>query len=259
MSNTEHLYKDIVRIQKVMERECRMTDWSTAFERFLEFVLAGFDISGSPLKRPFSPDESRYCLALLQEWTMIMQERTKNGGWYDILGEFYMNGIAGRGKKSGMGQFFSPPHICDFMAKTTDPGENGGESVQDCACGSGRMLLAANALHPGNRCYAQDLDRICCMMAACNFLIHGIRGEVVCGDALDPTDFREGWRINEVLGYTGIPTVSVMKREDSVVGRSALTTVAGTEKNKREAVSRQEEPVRKPERRKNECVQLSLF
>ena len=48
MSNTEHLYKDIVRIQKVMERECRMTDWSTAFERFLEFVLAGFDISASP-------------------------------------------------------------------------------------------------------------------------------------------------------------------------------------------------------------------
>ncbi len=29
------------------------------------------------------------------------------------------------------------------------------------------------------------------LMTVCNFIIHGVRGEVVCGNSLDPTDYRE--------------------------------------------------------------------
>lgn len=93
----------------------------------------------------------------------------------------------------------------------------------DNACGSGRMLLAAHANHPTNYCCAQDLDRICCLMTVCNFIVHGVNGEVVWGDGLDPTDFREGWRVNELLGVIHVPCVRQMECMESMSFRNGLT------------------------------------
>ena len=120
---------DIRRFEKVFEREGCRFERTTMFERFLEFIIAGFDISGRKLERPFTKEESRICYSLMSEWLLIMKERTQTKEWYDILGEVYMSGIASGGKKSATCQFFTPMHICDFMSKITDPGENGGESI----------------------------------------------------------------------------------------------------------------------------------
>ena len=257
---------DVRRFEKVLEREGCRFDRATIFERFLEFIVDGFDISGRKLERPFTKEESEICFRLMQEWLSIMQERTRSREWYDILGEVYMSVIAGSGKKSATGQFFTPMHICEFMSKITDPGENGGESVMDGCCGSGRMLLAAHASHPGNYCCGLDLDRLCCLMAVCNFLVHGINGEVVWGNSLDPTDYREGWRINEMLNLTGIPTVARMERHDARIHRSGIISMAGQPEGKAEkqeipvavASPKPERPVRK-KRKVNDYVQLSLF
>lgn len=260
---------DIRRFEKVFEREGCRFERTTMFERFLEFIIASFDISGRKLERPFTKEESRICYSLMSEWLLIMKERTQTKEWYDILGEVYMRGIASGGKKSATCQFFTPMHICDFMSKITDPGENGGESVMDSCCGSGRMLLAAHSNHPGNYCCGQDLDRLCCLMAVCNFLVHGINGEVVWGNSLDPNDYREGWRINETLGYTGIPTVTKMERHESRIYRSGVMSMANQGKNKAET-SETLAPIISPEPAKpvqkkskagkaNDYVQLSLF
>ncbi len=260
--------EDIRRIEKVFERGGHRFDRTTMFERFLEFIIAGFDITGRQLERPFTPDESKFCMELMQEWLLIMQERLKSKEWYDLLGEIYMSGIASNGKKSVMGQFFTPMHICDFMSGITDPGENGGECVMDPCCGSGRMLLASHARHPGNFCCAQDLDRLCCLMAVCNFLVHGINGEVVWGNSLDPTDYREGWRINEMLGYTGIPTVTKMECHQSRIYRTSISAISKPAKAETNSCSEPEvkkEPEKapeksvKPRKRVKECTQLSLF
>lgn len=259
---------DIRRFEKVFEREGCRFERATMFERFLEFIIAGFDISGRKLDRPFSKEESKICFSLMSEWLFIMQERTRTKEWYDILGEIYMSGIASGSKKSATGQFFTPMHICDFMSKITDPGEHGGESIMDPCCGSGRMLLAGHANHPGNYFCGQDLDRLCCLMAVCNFLVHGINGEVVWGNSLDPNDYREGWRINETLNYTGIPTVTKMDRHESRIYRSGVMAVADKMKEKSEKpevhasapipCSDPEKQVQK-KAKANDYVQLSLF
>jgi len=59
-------------------------------------------------------------------------------------------------------------------------------------------------------------------MTVCNFIIHGVRGEVVCGNSLDPTDYREGWKINETLNMIGIPSARAMKKEEAFSYRSGM-------------------------------------
>lgn len=220
------------------------------FERFMEFVINGFDVMLSAIEKPFSKEESEACMELLNAWIMSMNEALKHKEWYDLLGEIYMNYLASTMKKQWTGQFFTPMHISDLMAKITGPGEVVGERIMNCACGSGRMLLAAHVLHPGNYCCAQDLDRICCLMTVCNFIIHGVNGEVICGDSLNPADYRDGWRTNELLNVIGMPTVRKMSKEESSTYIGSLSTMS---ESKVVASNAKSKPT------KVEPVQLSLF
>ncbi len=231
------------------------------FERFMEFVIAGFDITFSTIERPFSSEEAEPCAEMLNAWVMSMNDILKSKEWYDILGDIYMNYIAGTMTKQWSGQFFTPMHICDFMAKITEPGENVGESVMDSACGSGRMLLAAHIIHPGNYCCAQDMDRICCLMTVCNFIIHGVRGEVVWGNSLDPLDYRAGWKVNETLNLVGIPGVRKMDKMEAISYRNGLKMMEeiSPEKDKTTppgSVNTSHSPKKKES---DEPIQLSLF
>jgi type I restriction enzyme M protein len=118
-----------------------------------------------------------------------VKERGTDGkpGWYDMLGDIYME-LASRSKASRMGQFFTPVEVCDVMAQLTfdmDPGVAVGKTAIDPACGSGRTLLALHALQPKmGLLYGADLDPICAKMCALNFWLHGIRGEVACMNSL---------------------------------------------------------------------------
>lgn len=142
------------------------------------------------------------------------------------------------------------------MAKITDPSEKTGERIMDCACGSGRMLLASHVLHPGNYCCAQDMDRICCLMTVCNFIIHGVNGEVVWGDSLDPTDYRDGWRTNEALNALGVPCVRRMDKMEATSYLSGLAMMA----ERQESVEKKATPAGDAEKKKAvEPIQLSLF
>ena len=102
-------------------------------------------------------------------------------GYHDPLGEMFMERIS----HGNNGQFFTPEHICDFMAEITDPV---GESINDPTCGSGRLLLSGlkkarkNGQEPvlnGN-----DLSYTCARMTLLNLLINCARGDVSCGDGL---------------------------------------------------------------------------
>lgn len=228
------------------------------FERFLEFVITGFDQTFSPLKRPFDNDEKSICMEIFGEWTLSMQDCLQSHEWYDLLGDLYMNYLSGTMKKKWTGQFFTPMHICDFMAKILDPGEHVGEKVMDNACGSGRMLLAAHMARPGNYCCAQDMDRICCLMTVCNFIIHGVNGEVVWGDSLDPSDYREGWRTNELLSVIGVPCVRSMGKMESLIYRSGLDMISKSPESPNVKENRTKTKSRKDEK-SFENLQLSLF
>ena len=246
--------KDMI---KVFETYRHKYDPYSLFERFLEFVIVGFDITFSKVERPFKEEEAKICMELLVSWTTSMNEALKQHEWYDLLGEVYMDYLSGTMKKHWTGQYFTPMHICDMMAKITDPGEKVGERVMDCACGSGRMLLASHVLHPGNYCCAQDIDRICCLMTVCNFIIHGVNGEVVCGDSLDPTDYRDGWRTNEVLHLTGIPCVRKIDMMESTTYRGSLATLDEVKTSK---PAKSNAPAKKSAKKESsQPIQYSLF
>lgn len=216
----------VKRFSTVFEKYRHKYEPYALFERFLEFVIVGFDQTFSKIGRPFDENEGTACMELFGEWTQIMNDQLKHREWYDLLGEVYMNYLSGTMKKHWTGQYFTPMHMCDMMAQIADPGEVVGERIMDCACGSGRMLLAAHILHLGNYCYAQDLDRVCCLMTVCNFIIHGVKGEVVWGDCLNQVDYRGGWKTNELLGIIGVPCVRTMDKMESMSYRNGLLMLA---------------------------------
>ena len=59
------------------------------------------------------------------------------------------------------GQYFTPDHVCELMAKMTIPEIQDGQSVCDPACGSGRMLIKATEVNRYGQFYGVDIDRRC--------------------------------------------------------------------------------------------------
>ncbi len=181
---------------------------SNVFDHFLEFTVNGWLVNGSGI--PWWKYDEQETLAFRtfhDEWVLAMGEILRVKPWHDFLGYLYEQLVAGIRRKQGNGQFFTPETVCDFMAQIVNPVD--GDKATDPCCGSGRLMLAAHAVHPGTIVHAQDLDRTCCMMAVCNFLIHGCRGTVTWGNSLDPTDIRETWAVNPLLGEAGTPLGSV--------------------------------------------------
>ena len=96
------------------------------------------------------------------------------------------------------GQFFTPYHICEFMAQIAlmDANEEiaskGYVSIWDCACGAGAMLIAAANVMRGNHYnyqrqalfVAQDIDRIAGLMCYIQLSLLGCPGYVVIGDSI---------------------------------------------------------------------------
>lgn len=120
------------------------------------------------IKRLGGVDKPAKCFA-------IMVEALEQNPEQDFLGELYMELNLGNHWK---GQFFTPYHICDFMAQITErdiEGEiekKGFISICDPACGAGSTLIAAanNAKKAKHNFQnhilfvGQDIDRTAGMM-----------------------------------------------------------------------------------------------
>ena len=110
----------------------------------------------------------------------------------DLLGEFFMQEIT----KGQNGQYFTPTHVCDMMASMQCGNlEDGGSRVLDPACGSGRMLLSAAKLSHHNYFFGADNSNSCAKMAAINFFLNGLNGEVSWMNSLS-MEWYGGWHIN---------------------------------------------------------------
>jgi hypothetical protein len=100
--------------------------------------------------------------------------------YQDFLGDFYMEHIS----KGHLGQFFTPYPIAECMGGMMIDKEDIGNNIADNAAGSGVLLLATAAHSPDNYFFATDIDETCVKMCVLNFFLHGLRGEVVHGNAL---------------------------------------------------------------------------
>jgi type I restriction-modification system DNA methylase subunit len=79
------------------------------------------------------------------------------------------------------------------------------KAVSDCACGSGRMLLAAAKINRSSLLYGADLDLTCCKMALINMLLNSLQGEIAHMNTLS-NDFYRAYKVcTKLVGTHYVP------------------------------------------------------
>ena len=216
-----------------IDRYCRRFgyDHATAFEQLLNLMVHWLEIEDkSPHVMPRIGNEAAQALVtLMRIFFSALHTELATRKWVDLFGDYFMEYGA---NKKDRGQCFTPDCVCDVMARLslsinegTDfdtmrhyvPGFGRKVVVNDCACGSGRLLLAAGTTYRHtthkNDVYlvASDIDDRCCKQSAINLLVHGFYGEVACMDTLmGESSFSHGWIINQGLYPIpfGLPTLT---------------------------------------------------
>lgn len=194
------------------------------FDDWIRYIIHGytFDIKETPPLSDwnYTKEQTLAFYNMYAEWMQVMSNQVRGDGeWYDAFGTLYEALIASKGRRDNAGQFFTPDHLCELTARNLTGSETvTGKKISDPTCGSGRMLLAFHVRNLGNTLYAEDIDRTCCMMTVCNFLIHGCVGEVVWHDSLWPETHFGAWRVNENLKF-GFPSVRTIEKEQCYVWR----------------------------------------
>jgi type I restriction enzyme M protein len=197
-------------------------DMSQVFNNWLEYIIEFFSVEGYSMEsRKSNSKQDKFFYGLMAEWIQATKKQIAHAGWYDAFGYLYESLVVSKSKTKLNAQFFTPPELCNLTVRLRGEQEKLKEEwrrINDPTCGSGRILLAFHAYDSGNYLYGEDVDRTCCMMAVCNFLIHGCVGEIIWRDTLK-MDWRYGWNINKRLNnpfsiYFGIPSVSELKQEE---------------------------------------------
>lgn len=161
---------------------------------------------------------------LAMAWLNDVSQAMDHGQWLDVFGMLYEDMYLTAGKASKTGQFFTPQSVSNLMSSIIGSGKNEatsakieGTMVNDCAAGSGRLLLAhfikASKLdHSAGRPFqyiAQDSDPLVCKMCALNMMVHGMNGRVICQDTLAMSTPSVEYFINEVRYPFSTPYYSV--------------------------------------------------
>ena len=184
-------------------------------DAFCDFIISLFS-TDSYKPEGFKPDvatpENNDYITLVSIWCWMVAKEMENGNSLDLFGQLYEQMFLLKSKASSNGQFFTPDSLCMLMSVITDDDGEEKESkrelvmINDPACGSARTLLAhfMNKTHDnpalaGKYYYeAADIDLPTCKMAACNMMIHGMQGKVVCQDQLSLPTPTAIFYINEV-------------------------------------------------------------
>lgn len=184
-------------------------------DAFCDFIINLFS-TDSYKPEGFKPEvatpENGDYMFLVGMWAGMVANEMDKGYAVDVFGHLYEQMYLLKSKASANGQFFTPDSLCRLMASITDADVeekkcNGGMvRVNDPACGSARTLLAHfmaktrkdHALAGRYYYEAADIDLPTCKMAACNMMIHGMQGKVVCQDQLSLPTPTAIFYINEV-------------------------------------------------------------
>ena len=172
------------------------------FENYLDMAINGFCFNYdaklmTSLREKYTQDERYMFGELIHMWIYLCNKKiVTDNMFFDWFGTFYEQNAMS--KKRGFAQFFTPDPICKFMAQILNIENPNAKSMCEPACGSGRFNLAAHALNHKMFHVANDLDLTCAKMTALNFMMHGIKGIVICDDSLLPkSKFRGAFVINQ--------------------------------------------------------------
>ena len=142
--------------------------------------------------RSYEKEEQEIFPQLLSVVSMAFEDNPKQ----DFLGNLYTALNLNQHQK---GQFFTPYHICEFMAEVQNGGDLKSEvekkgfiSVSDPACGAGALLIAfANSARAHGVNYqekvlfvAQDIDATAAKMCYIQLTLLGCSACIIIGDSL---------------------------------------------------------------------------
>ena len=202
---------------QIFQNLIRKYDASVVYDDFMDYIIHGFSLEqGLAWNMQYNYDENLLFSNMYVEYVKVMNQKIGVEGlpWYDFFGTYYEAEIINKSNRKDAGQFFTPPNISDLMAHLIKEPQNQKGVITDPTAGSGRNLLSYNHLHPGMWMIAQDLDLTCVKMCICNFMFHGIRGEVYWMDSLSMKVF-DAWFVNGALSAThGVPHVMKMDLDE---------------------------------------------
>lgn len=192
------------KFEKIFEKLVRVNDRSIIWNNWLDYCINLNLMSNHQYDIDFHGNEEEYA-EMLSEWLLQLSQDLEEKPYSDMLGMFYEELVTSHSKSKHMGQFYTPEDVTKLMTELAlEVNGNTMGMVNDCACGSARMLLSAHVKSKGNLiCIGQDLDEVSCKMATLNFWSHGVRGSILQQDTLT-LQFYQAWRVNNYL-YHGIP------------------------------------------------------
>lgn len=186
---------EIKQLLTAFERYAYGQSLHSAFTQLLDWTLL-------PFKKYDSAEEQQNALETYRTHTKVNQLASLitlignlSEGFSDPLGELFMIAIS----NGHNGQFFTPEPICDMMATMQISDKlQPGQTVYDCACGSGRMSLAAAKINRHALLYGADSDITCCKMTLVNMLLNSLQGEIAHMNSLS-NDFYTGYKVSTIL------------------------------------------------------------
>jgi type I restriction enzyme M protein len=206
-------------LTKTLQKIAGRHHFTNVFDDFMQMAICAFSMRRMEevylnIASKYNPEEMMlFCQALAEMVNEYTNGMCNDGSWVDLLGNVFEETNSSF-TASNSGQFFTPPTVCDMMARLTGGSEEceNGITVNDCACGSGRNLIAHSRLHPNNRFNAfyvgQDMDRRCVNMCVLNFFMYGMRGIVIHMDTLAMKIFG-GYRVYLADTLMGIAPIGI--------------------------------------------------
>lgn len=196
-----------------MQQLARRNSIANIFSDFLEMSVCALSLGAmeSRYLEIISRYEKHEVNLMADAFAALVLEMDNNGeGLRDVFGDFYMEHIS----HGHNGQFFTPEPICELMARIQGNAEPGSR-VLDCACGSGRTLLAAAKINRNATFFGADIDRNCCMMCMINQCLNGLLGEVAWMNSLS-NEFFGAWQIR-LHPTGGIPYIVPITESESLI------------------------------------------
>jgi type I restriction-modification system DNA methylase subunit len=126
---------------QIMDQLARRHGIHNLFSDFLTLLICAFSHGAkeeeylNTIGKYEKPDAYKFSDAL---GALVIEMTGDGDGMVDVLGKYFEENLS-FGKN---GQFFTPQHLCDLMARITNPVQvdNTNPRILDPACGSGRTL-----------------------------------------------------------------------------------------------------------------------
>lgn len=181
--------------RKILDRISHRHDIRRVFDAFVRLTACA--VAAQTREEEYLEEAKRWEkpeLGLFAEALGALVAEMEQHPFEDLIGGYYMESALSQKGQQWNGEFHTPKHICDLMARMTLgsteswPAE-GPIRVCEPACGAGAMILSLAEACPPEirrrlRVTAIDISRTACDMAFINTTLWGIPTRVMHGNAL---------------------------------------------------------------------------